>query len=37
MDDQQALERYRSHPAHIPIVERMRVIAERIEVADIEV
>jgi len=32
--DGESLERYRSHPAHQPVLERLRRVAERLVVAD---
>jgi hypothetical protein len=33
--DEQALADYRAHPAHQPVLEQLRALAERIDVADI--
>jgi Stress responsive A/B Barrel Domain len=35
--DENALQAYREHPAHVPVVEGLRRIAEEIVVADITV
>jgi hypothetical protein len=35
--DEEALETYRGHPAHLPVVERLRRIASEVVVADIVV
>jgi hypothetical protein len=35
--DEDALEAYRGHPAHVPVVERLRRIATEVVVADIHV
>ena len=35
--DEDALEAYRGHPAHQPVLDRLRKVAEEIVVADIDV
>lgn len=36
LDSREDLERYRSHPAHLPVAERLRAAAGEIVVADYE-
>ncbi len=33
--DERALEEYRAHPKHQPVLKRLRTVADRIDVADI--
>lgn len=35
VDDEKALEAYRDHPAHEPVLSRLRSAADQIQVADI--
>jgi myo-inositol catabolism protein IolC len=35
LDDEEALARYRAHPDHVPVVERLRALSSKIVVADI--
>jgi hypothetical protein len=36
LDDRAALPAYREHPEHLPSLQRLRAIAHRVDVADIE-